>query len=105
MRSRIQTTRALGALLLALAAACGGGGDDDGGDDGAGPDADLPDHAVLRRASKSGTIAMTGDDAFVVMVNPETDSVSVFDAATGERTAVAITGDEPSAVVIHPDDT
>jgi YVTN family beta-propeller protein len=59
---------------------------------------------VLRRASKSGTIAITGDDRLVLMVNPEADSLAVFDATTGRRTALVPVGDEPSAVVIHPDD-
>jgi len=104
MRSRIhQPSRLVGALALALAVgACGG---DDAANDDDQPDANGPEHAVLRRASKSGTIAITGNDRFVVMVNPEADSVAVFDAATAERTALVTTGDEPSAVVIHPDDS
>jgi YVTN family beta-propeller protein len=89
------------ALLAAGAslAGCGGGGgrDDDDGDGGVpGP--------VLARPSKSGTIAITGNDKFVAMVNPETDSISVFDTATDARIANIKTGKEPSSVVIAPDD-
>jgi YVTN family beta-propeller protein len=58
---------------------------------------------VLKRASKSGTIAITGDDRFIVMVNPENDSISVFDASSDSKTATVRVGTEPSAVVIHPD--
>src|SRR5690349_13089014 len=61
------------AMLAAGAslAACGGGGDDAPPDGGAGT-------PVLARPSKSSTVAITGNDRFVAMVNPETDSISVF---------------------------
>jgi YVTN family beta-propeller protein len=59
--------------------------------------------AVLERASKSGTIAITNDDQTVVMVNPETDSISVFDAEPLSKRSTVKTGNEPSSVVIHPD--
>jgi len=64
--------------------------------------------AILKRPSKSGTVAITGDDQYVLMVNPEADSVSIFatggSSTSASRTAKVTTGDEPSAVVIHPDD-
>jgi YVTN family beta-propeller protein len=59
---------------------------------------------VLPRSSKSATLAITADDARVVMVNPESDSVSVFDMDTNRRITTLKTGDEPSSVVIAPDD-
>lgn len=76
------------------------------GDDGDPPAADAPPTdppAFLTRASKSSTIAITTDDARVVMVNPERGTVSVFDTATDSRIAEIAVGGEPSAVVIHPD--
>src|SRR5688500_1418048 len=101
-RMRVTWGRVLGGLLLGTIVMAGCGGGDDGGDDQ--PDAGGGGGAVLKRASKSGTIAITGDDKFVAMVNPEDDSLSIFDATTLARTAKVNTGDEPSAVVIHPDD-
>jgi YVTN family beta-propeller protein len=106
--SRIMVRRrwALGGLVLgtmfAAVAGCGGddGGDDGGNDDG---DDDPFDGPVLARPSKSGTIAVTSDDAFVAMVNPEDDSVSIFDTEGNTRVSKVPTGDEPSAVVFHPD--
>lgn len=78
-----------------------GGGDQGGGDaggggaGGAGP--------VLARPSKSSTVAISDDDAYVVMVNPGDDSVTIFDTADDFPIGKVTTGDEPSAVVIHPD--
>jgi YVTN family beta-propeller protein len=77
-------------LVLAFATLGGCTGDDGGG-------------AILARPSKSGTIDITADDGFVAMVNPEDDSVSVFRVADDVRVARITTGDEPSAVVFHPD--
>ncbi len=101
--------RLVATLALGSAAACSSGGGEmfdgdvpptpDAAVD-AGPDAGLT--PVLARASRSSTIAITDDDAFVVMVNPEDDSVSVFDTANLSETEVPV-GDEPSSVVIHPD--
>ncbi len=59
---------------------------------------------VLPRSSKSSSLAITTDDARVVMVNPESDSVSVFDLDNNLRITTLKTGDEPSSVVISPDD-
>src|SRR4051794_17175021 len=101
-----------GWLVVALAACTGnitatsGGADADlpdgsvGGPDGAPP----PPGSVLKRSSKSGTVAITGDDVHVLMVNPEDDSLSIFDVTTETRIAKIETGDEPSSVVIGPDD-
>ncbi len=91
-------------LALSVVAACGGA--EGGGDVDAGLDVDAPDGpvAVSRRASKSGTIAVTNDDTRVLMINPETDSVSLFDTTTDTRIAEIATGGEPSSVVIHPGD-
>ena len=84
-------------ILLASAAGCGStsrAGDDD--DDGGGP--------VLLRASRSSTIALSGDRALVAMVNPDDDSLSIFQTSDDQRVARVATGDEPSSVVIGPDD-
>jgi YVTN family beta-propeller protein len=103
---------ALPALLAsALAGGCGStsnpgvdAGDDDDDDLVADASVDAGPTPVLARASKSGTIAISGDDTLVVMVNPENDSISIFDAITETLTEEVDTGDEPSAIVIHPDD-
>ena len=47
-------------------------------DNGTPPNPPPPTTAVLKRASKSSAIAITGDDKYVVAVNPENDSISVF---------------------------
>jgi DNA-binding beta-propeller fold protein YncE len=59
---------------------------------------------TLVRESKSSAIAITGNDKLVVQVNPENDSISTFDAANGNKLKEIPVGDEPVAVVIHPDD-
>lgn len=74
---------------------------DSGGDDAPDGGADTP---VLARPSKSSTVAITGNDRFVAMVNPETGSISVFDTTTDARIAIVKTGAEPSSIVIAPDD-
>lgn len=58
---------------------------------------------VLKRASKSSTIALSNDDLFVIMVNPQDDSVSIFSTLADLQISKVRTGTEPSAVVIHPD--
>ncbi len=58
---------------------------------------------VLARASRSSTIAITDDDAWIVMTNPDDDSVSIFDAEGLTKAVTVRTGGEPSAVVIAPD--
>ncbi len=91
--------------LAALAAAACNSDDAPAGDDDvdAGVEPDATENVVVASGpSKSGTIAISEDDSRVVMVNPEDDTVSVFDTATNTRTARLTTGDEPSAVVIHP---
>jgi cytochrome c peroxidase len=60
--------------------------------------------ATLVRESKSSAIAITGNDKLVVQVNPENDSVTTFDATTSAKLKEVKVGDEPVAVVIHPDD-
>lgn len=85
--------------VLLAAAACGSvsdPGDDDGDGDG--------DRPVLLEASRSSTIALSGDRATVAMVNPDDDSLSIFQTSDDERVARVPTGDEPSSVVIAPDD-
>jgi YVTN family beta-propeller protein len=86
------------------AAACGidvGGGAP--GDDPI--DAPEGPHAVLRRVSRSTSIAVTQQDTRVIMVNPQANSASLFETATDALVAEIPTGREPSSVVIHPDDT
>ncbi len=87
------------AMLAAAGASLGGcdSGGDDGPTNGGGP-------PVLARPSKSGTVAITGNDKLVAMVNPETGSISVFDTATDTRIANVKTGAEPSSIAIGPDD-
>jgi YVTN family beta-propeller protein len=101
-------THLLLAAAVTLAAGCGSasnGDDDDDDDDDSAADAGTPPPVyVLKRASKSGTIAISGDDRRVLMVNPENGTLSIFDSAQETRTAFVETGAEPSAVVIHPDD-
>ncbi|MBK7857396.1 MAG: hypothetical protein IPJ65_01985 [Archangiaceae bacterium] len=60
---------------------------------------------VLLRPDRSSTIAITTDDAILVAVNPDNDTVSIFNAATKARTAVVSTGanTQPVSVTIHPD--
>jgi YVTN family beta-propeller protein len=64
------------------------------------PPTDTP---VLKRPSKSSTVAIADDDSVVVMSNPDDDSISIFDGQSAARVAKVRTGDEPWAVVIHPD--
>src|SRR5438132_10653309 len=58
---------------------------------------------VRARPSKSGTIAITDDDALVVMVNPDNDSISISRTADDTRLSKVTTADEPSAVVLSAD--
>jgi YVTN family beta-propeller protein len=91
-------------LMVAAAAACSVG--DVGGVGDGEPPLDGPNgpHPVLRRVSRSTTIAVTGNDTRILMVNPQANTVSLFDTSTDELIAELPTGGEPSAVVIHPDD-
>ena len=58
-------------------------------------------------ATRSTPIAITHDDGFVWSVNPDNDSVSVFEVADDENTKVAeiAVGKEPWCVAITPDDS
>ncbi|MEQ9074020.1 MAG: hypothetical protein RLP09_09200, partial [Sandaracinaceae bacterium] len=97
------------AALVALAGCDDGAPAEDAGvlEDAApgadtGPEADggpPPTGAILARPSRSSTIAITDDDALVIMTNPGDGSISVFDTATNERVARLETGGRPSSVV------
>lgn len=56
-----------------------------------------------KRPSKSGTIAISEDDAIVGMINPEDGSVSFFKTADNTRISAFKTGKEPSSIVIAAD--
>lgn len=58
-------------------------------------------------ATRSTPIAITHDDGFVWSVNPDNNSVSVFQVADDENTKVAeiAVGTEPWCVAITPDDS
>lgn len=60
-------------------------------------------HFELAQPSRSSTIAISQDDAVLVVVNQDHGSISVFEPSTLTRTAVLATGSEPCAVVLHPD--
>lgn len=60
-------------------------------------------HFELAQASRSSTIAISQDDAVLVLVNQDHESISIFDPSTLARTAVLRTGREPCSVVLHPD--
>ena len=57
-------------------------------------------------ATRSSPIAITHDDDFVWSVNPDNDSVSVFNVANDAKAKVAeiAVGKEPWCVAITPDD-
>src|SRR5438034_497747 len=59
--------------------------------------------ATLSAARKAQLHAITADDALVVMVNPDDDSISIFRTADDTRLSKVTTGDEPSAVVLSAD--
>lgn len=85
----------LGLVVLGLLAAC------------AAPPTPPPgggNVSILKRASKSGAIAITGDDKYVVQVNPENDSITIIRTSTDEKLAELPVGNEPVSVVIAPDD-
>ncbi|MBZ0232990.1 MAG: YncE family protein [Deltaproteobacteria bacterium] len=88
--------------MVLFAAACDTGGSAPGDDP---IDAPEGPHAVLRRVSRSTSIAVTQQDTRVIMVNPQANTVSVFDTASETLVAEIPTGREPGSVVIHPDDT
>src|SRR5579871_3316224 len=96
-----------------LVDAGGGGGDDDAGDD-AGFDAGPPyTGPVQLKPSRSASIAITSGavdagtlaDARVVAVNPDSDSLSVFDATAAAKVASVsfAHGARPVSVVLGPD--
>lgn len=70
---------------------------------GVNPPPPPPATQVLKRPSKSSAIAISNDDKYVVQVNPEDDSVSIFSTATDTRTFKLPVGNEPASVVIGPD--
>lgn len=92
-------------LTAAITTACGS--------DAATPDASIPDASapdsppgvvvVARFPSRSAPVALNPAETVVAMTNPDSDSVSLFDAASNTRIAVVQVGDEPSSVVFSPD--
>ena len=78
------------------------------GSDAAVPDAPTVDGppgvvVVAKFPSRSAPVALNATETVVAMVNPDSDSVSLFDAVTNARIAVVQVGDEPSSLVFSPD--
>jgi len=98
------------ATVAGLATGCGGGDDDaiedqgDGAQDG-GDDDDGTPPAVLTRASRSSAIALSDNGAWLVNVNPDNGTVSIFRTSDNALIGVVDTGAEPTSVVIAPDST
>ena len=67
----------------------------------------IPVVGLLPRPSRSSSVDISADDSTVVMVNTDDGSLSVFDAAQGQRRAVVATSaspkSEPMAVVLSVD--
>ena len=85
-----------------------GGTDANGNQDSTSPPVDAGTDATTtlpfaKRSSKSGTIAISEDDAIVGMVNPEDGSVSFFKTSDNTRLSAFKTGKEPSSIVIAAD--
>ncbi|MFT3711032.1 MAG: YncE family protein [Archangium sp.] len=80
----------------------GGGGGTTGGGGGTGGGSAGP---LLLRASRSTPVDITTDDTTVVMVNQDSNSLSIFSALQKTRTASVSFGNDtmPVSVVIHPD--
>jgi DNA-binding beta-propeller fold protein YncE len=57
----------------------------------------------LLRSSKSSAIAVSDDEFLVAVVNPDSGTLSIFAAGTNIRLSEVATGNQPIAVVIHPD--
>jgi hypothetical protein len=83
-------------VMVVAASACGS-------DTKPGDDAQQPPGAILTRASRSSTIALSDDGSHVAMVNPEDGSLSVFSTADNARTAKLPTGGSPASVVYMAD--
>src|SRR3569832_1012625 len=96
--NRMGFKRSLSYVLLLVAGACGG-------DDASHTQDDAPPGTVqvLKRASKSSTIALADDGAHVAMVNPEDGTLSVFQTSDNTQTTKNTTGTTPAGVVIAPD--
>jgi DNA-binding beta-propeller fold protein YncE len=87
-----------GLILVGTMVSCNSGtGNNNGGNGG-------NTGAILKRPSKSGAIAITGDDKYVIQVNPENNSITTFRVSTNEKLAELTVGKEPFSVVIAPDD-
>ncbi len=70
---------------------------------GGGADMTMGPVKVLKRASKSATIAISDDDSLVAVCNVDDRSVSFFTTANNTRLSKVTVGGEPSSVVLHPD--
>lgn len=90
------------ATFVGVASGCGGGDDDDA--DGAEPDAN-PGQGELTEPSRSSTIQLSDNGAWVASVNPDSGSLSVFQTSDNKRLGTVATGGQPSSVVIAPDNT
>ncbi|MBA2543651.1 MAG: YncE family protein, partial [Deltaproteobacteria bacterium] len=60
---------------------------------------------MATRISRSSTIALSEDGGRVAMVNPEDNSLAVFQTSDHARLSKLVTGGAPAAVVIAPDST
>ncbi len=68
--------------------------------------AKAPDQGpVATKISRSSTIALSDDNARVAMVNPEDNSLSVFQTSDNAKLSKTATGTSPSSVVFAPDGT
>src|SRR5262245_27002690 len=79
---------AMCALLLGAAAGC---------------DDDSAPGVVATHVSRSSTIALADDRSHVAMVNPDDDSVTVFQTSDNTQVSKTHTGSRPSSVVWAPD--
>ncbi len=70
---------------------------------GGGGDMAVAPVKVLKRASRSATIAISDDDSIVAVCNFDDRSVSFFTTSNNARLSKVTVDGEPSSVVIHPD--
>ncbi|MBS1251669.1 MAG: Hydrazine synthase subunit gamma [Anaerolineales bacterium] len=61
-------------------------------------------HVAQFAKRSSSAIAVTGDGGRLLVVNPDSNSVSVMDAATGEKLAELTVGDDPRTVALAGSD-